>query len=115
MKLFDTETIIDMIRSSKYEHGSISIITLIEFLRGIKDERRSKIKKLLEESFEVVWLDNDVIQLYCKMYQELKENGELLPDADLLIAATAISKGLDLVSNDIHFEKLKPFGLNLVK
>jgi len=115
MKLFDTETIIDMMVYDKHEHGSISIITLIEFLRGIGDEKRNEVKKLLEESFEVVWLDNDIIQLYCKMYQEIKRKGELVPDADLLIAATAISKNLSLVSNDAHFEKLAPFGLNLIK
>ncbi len=113
MKLFDTDAIISMVRANKYEYGSISVITVIEFLRGIKAEKRGAVKKLLEESFNVVWLDNDIIQLYCKIYQELKEKGELIPDADLLIAATAISKNFDLISNDTHFEKIVQFGLKL--
>lgn len=115
MKLFDTETTINMIRTNKYEEGSISIITLIEFLRGVSDEKRSTVKSLLEESFDIVWLDNDIIQIYCRIYRELKRKGEPVPDADLLIAATAISKRLELFSNDIHFEKLVPFGLKLIK
>ncbi|MEM1985274.1 MAG: PIN domain-containing protein [Nitrososphaeria archaeon] len=115
MKLFDTEVTINMIRTNKYEEGSISIITLIEFLRGISGEKRGTVKGLLEESFDIIWLDNDIIQIYCRIYQELKSKGELVPDADLLIAATAISKKLELVSNDIHFEKLIPFGLKLIK
>lgn len=115
MKLFDTEATISMIRSNKYEHGSIPIITLIEFLRDVKDEKRDIIKKLLEASFDIIWINNDIIKLYCKIYQELKRRGELVPDADLLIAVTAFSKKFDLVSNDVHFGKLIPFGLKLIK
>jgi predicted nucleic acid-binding protein len=37
----------------------------------------------------------------------------LLPDADLLIAATAIANDLVLETNDSHFSRLKPFGLKL--
>ncbi|MEM4177599.1 MAG: hypothetical protein QXK55_03100 [Nitrososphaeria archaeon] len=44
MKLFDTEVTINMIRTNKYEEGSISIITLIEFLRGISGEKRGTVK-----------------------------------------------------------------------
>lgn len=70
MKLFGTETIIGMMVSDKHEYGSISIITLIEFLRGVCDEKRNEVKRLLEESFEVVWFDNDIIPLYCKRNQK---------------------------------------------
>jgi predicted nucleic acid-binding protein len=47
--------------------------------------------------------------------KEIKRKDALVPDVDLLIAATAISKNLSLISNDVHFEKLVPFGLNLIK
>ena len=47
--------------------------------------------------------------------KEIKRKDALVPDVDLLIAATAISKNLSLVLNDVHFEKLIPFGLNLIK
>jgi predicted nucleic acid-binding protein len=35
---------------------------------------------LLEESYEVLGLNNDVILKYCEIYEELKRRGELLPD-----------------------------------
>ncbi|KXA93708.1 twitching motility protein PilT, partial [candidate division MSBL1 archaeon SCGC-AAA259E22] len=37
----------------------------------------------------------------------LKEEGETLPDADLLVASTAIAYDLVLKSGDGHFERLE--------
>lgn len=37
----------------------------------------------------------------------------MLPDADLLIAATAIAHDLILETKDAHFLRLKSFGLRL--
>ncbi|ADT85057.1 hypothetical protein TERMP_02083 [Thermococcus barophilus MP] len=46
----------------------------------------------------------------------MKRNGELIEDADLLIAATAIAKGYTLWTRNIkHFERLEKFGLRLFK
>lgn len=112
--IFDTDYIIELLRKKKYETGSISIITLIEALRGIDKKRRSKIKRLLEESFEILNLDNEIILSYCDIYDKIKSKGELIPDADLLIAATAISKNLGLKSKDQHFTRLRKLGLEII-
>ncbi len=53
-------------------------------------------KKTLEDLFSVVFIDNDIIDNYCELCSKLKEEGRLIEDADLLIAATAISKNLVL-------------------
>ena len=37
----------------------------------------------------------------------------LLPDADLLIAATALSNDSMLITGDIQFERLRKFGLSM--
>jgi tRNA(fMet)-specific endonuclease VapC len=37
----------------------------------------------------------------------------LLPDADLLVAATGIAHDLVLETKDAHFLRLKPLGLKL--
>jgi len=39
--LFDTSILIDMIKEGAYKEDSISVITLIEILRGIKEKRES--------------------------------------------------------------------------
>ena len=70
-------------------------------------------KGLLEESFDTVGLDNRVILTYCDLYRMLRERGEVVPDADLLIAATAISRDVPLVTGDRHFQRLVEFGLKI--
>ena len=113
MRLIDTSVLIDDIGRGVYEEGYISVITLIEVLRGLRREKRAAAKELLEKSFGVLPLDNDVVTRYCEIYAELKRRGSLLPDADLLIAATAISKGLVLVTMDKGFERLRGMGLRM--
>ncbi len=114
MNLLDTGIVIDIMENNNYNPALISPITLLEVLRGIDDKKRPIAKQLLEESFTVLNLDNSIIEAYCKMYRKLKQEGNLLPDADLLIAATAIAHDLTLETKDAHFQRLKPFGLKLV-
>jgi predicted nucleic acid-binding protein len=107
MTLFDTSFLLDILEERRFEEGSISVITLIEILKGIRKEKRAMVKKLLEESFDVIGLDNEVIETYCELYNELKKRGMAMPDADLLIASAALSKKLKLKTKDKDFEKLK--------
>jgi len=113
LSLLDTDAVIDLLRRRAYEPGSISAITLVEVLRGISGERREGVKGLLEESFDTVGLDNRVILTYCDLYRTLRERGEAIPDADLLIAATAISRDVPLMTGDQHFQRLEEFGLKI--
>ncbi|MEM3402468.1 MAG: type II toxin-antitoxin system VapC family toxin [Candidatus Hadarchaeales archaeon] len=114
MNLLDTDVIINLLREKRYEAGAISVLTLIELLRGLTAEKRTQTKKLLEESFTVLGIDNKIIEIYCSLYQEVKRRGMLLPDADLLIAATAMSHGLALkTANKQHFKRLEKLGLKL--
>jgi predicted nucleic acid-binding protein len=113
MTLLDTDIIIDMLRERKHEAGAISIITLIEVLRGLEASKRKKVKELLEKSFDLMNLDNKAIETYCNLYRKLKEDGTPIPDADLLIAATAISNNIALKTKDEHFKILRHYGLKL--
>ncbi|MEM2815567.1 MAG: PIN domain-containing protein [Candidatus Bathyarchaeia archaeon] len=113
MNLLDTDVIIEMLRKKEYESGAISLITLIEVLRGLKAEKRPEVKRLLEESFTLLNIDNKTIETYCTLYGKLREEGTPIPDADLLIAATAIAHNLQLKTKDEHFQKLTTLGLTL--
>jgi predicted nucleic acid-binding protein len=57
MSLIDTSVLIDNTRRGVYEEGAISIITLIEVLRGLASEKRIGAKELLERSYEVIYLN----------------------------------------------------------
>ena len=113
MNLLDTGIVIDNMEKDSYFPAVISAITLIEVLRGVDDGKRLAARQLLEESFSVLNLDNNIIEAYCRIYRILKEKGNLLPDADLLIAATAIAHDLTLETKDAHFHRLKALGLKL--
>lgn len=114
MSLIDTSTLVDNIRRGVYEEGAISVITLIEVLRGVPSEKRLKVKELLEKSYNIINIDNEVILKYCELYDTLRQRGLLIPDADLLIAAMAIVNNLTLVTRDRDFERLKDLGLKLI-
>ena len=113
MNLLDTGIIIEMLKQKRYSLGAISPLALIEVLRGVESKKRTRVKQLLEESFSVVNIDNSIIETYCDIYCKLKKEGTQLPDADLLIAASAMAHNLILETNDEHFQRLQPLGLKL--
>jgi predicted nucleic acid-binding protein len=101
------------LKKDSYAPAVISSVTLMEVLRGIADNKRLQVRQLLEESYSILSLDNSVIEAYCKIYRKLKEEGNLLPDTDLIIAATAIAYKLVLETKDAHFLRLKALGLKI--
>jgi len=113
LNLLDTGIIIEMLKQKRYIPGVISPLTLIEVLRGVESKKRKRVKQLLEESFSVINIDNAIIETYCDIYGALKKEGNSLPDADLLIASSAIAHNLILDTNDEHFKRLKILGLKL--
>jgi len=113
MKLVDTSILIEWLRREELREGHISIITLIEILRGVPAHKRREVKLALEEIYTIIPLDNEVIQEYCKLYEALKRRGIKISDADLLIAASAKAKNLTLVTADKGFERLRGFGVKI--
>ena len=61
MKLFDTSVVIEHIKRGVFEKGAISVITLIEILRGVAPEKRARVKELLEKVHSAVDISNSVI------------------------------------------------------
>ena len=113
MKLFDTNIVIQELKNGEYQHGEISVLTLIEILRGVPEEKRDSLKENLEELYIIQSISNPVILEYCRLYSSLKDEGKILPDADLIIAATALTESIVLVSKDPDFEKIQKYGLTL--
>jgi predicted nucleic acid-binding protein len=87
-------------KKNNYAPALISSITLMEVLRGIEEKRRFQIREFLEGSYSILSLDYKTIEAYCKIYRKLKEEGNLIPDADFIIAATAIAYDLVLETKD---------------
>ncbi len=115
--LIDTDILIDYVKGF-VELPKVPIfiseITLYEFVRGTKDVKRAK--KLLEETFVVVYNNNEILLKAAEIWIALKESDEIVDDRDILIASAAIAKNLPLMTRNLkHFKRLERFGLRLLR
>ncbi len=90
---------------------SINIISYYEILRGLKDLGNEKKLRKFEEFVQVnelISIRKETIEKAAEIYAYLKKKGNLIEDADILIASIAIVEGLVLITNNIdHFERIK--------
>ncbi|MDL2124390.1 MAG: type II toxin-antitoxin system VapC family toxin [Deltaproteobacteria bacterium] len=90
---------------------TINIISYYEILRGLKDlgneEKLRRFDKFIQEN-ELVFIKKDTIEKAAEIYAYLKKEGNLIEDADILMASTAIVEDLVLITNNIkHFKRVK--------
>jgi tRNA(fMet)-specific endonuclease VapC len=93
----------------------LSCITYYEVKRGLLAINASRQLADFHQfciDYEVLFLDDiEIIERACKIHVDLKIKGRPIQDADVLIAATAITRGLVLVSNDSDLLRVE--GLSL--
>jgi len=116
--LIDTDSLIDYYREklelNPEDTYHISEITAYELVRGTKDIEETK--RMIEESFTIIWLDNRIMIKASQIWRDLKKKGELVEDRDLLIGATAIVGGLRLFTGNAgHYDKLRQYELNFYR
>ena len=59
------------------------------------------------QKYQTLFLDDlEIIEKSCEIHAQLKAKGTLIQDADVLIAATAITRDLILVSNDSDLSRI---------
>ncbi len=82
---------------------SISIITRYEVLRGLNAKNAGgQLRKFaaLCASLQILPLSDAVVVRAANIYAALHQSGQLIGDADILIAATALENGLALATNN---------------
>lgn len=102
------------------ESVAIAAITASELLHGVlrasSELRRSRRERFVEEvlsSVPVLAFDLEVARLYSRLWVDLQAAGTPIGAQDLMIAATALSHGLRLLTHNVrHFERIE--GLELV-
>lgn len=89
----------------------ISTISYYEIWRGllaIQASRKMIDFKAFVEQHPMVGIDSQpVLDQASQIYATLKRQGNLILDADILIAAVALTNELILVTADRHFERLE--------
>ncbi len=111
--LKDNEKIKRIARRKALEGKKIFIngISYYEIKRGLlAANATTKLTKFesLCKTLGLVLLDTrDIFDIASKVYANLKQRGELLKDADILIASTVIHKNFILVSADTDFNRIK--------
>ena len=91
---------------------AISVITVHEYLRGIyylywdRKELRDKLREAREDlrRFEIIPFDEEIAEVAAEIDAKLVRSGTPIGYPDVVIAATALSRDLTLVTRNIrHF------------
>jgi tRNA(fMet)-specific endonuclease VapC len=96
---------------SEHYRFTISIITRYEILRGLKakgaQQQASRFEDFCAKN-RVLSITDDVVIRATDIYADLYKRGELIGDADILIAASALVNGFAIVTNnEDHFKRVK--------
>jgi len=88
------------------EGFSLSVIVAMEFCEGFADGDLWSAWGFLD-LFHRVPVDDQVAFRASRIRRNLRDTGQLLPDNDILIAATALESGEPLVTkNAVHFGRI---------
>jgi len=122
--LFDTNAVSELLRKRpaplyldwiaqiSREDQFTSAVSIGELYRGAyrsekPDFHLERIESQILPSLTVLPFDTPTAKVYGRIYSHLASSGQILEDADLQIAATAIHHGLDLVTGNLrHFERI---------
>ena len=121
MILLDTDVCIEILRGNRQvidkrlegdDRVAVSFMTVGELYYGAeKSKNRSRNKHVVDEfilSIDVINTDMDILKRFGEIKAGLNLKGNPLADADILIAATCLSKCDKLVTgNSKHFEKIE--------
>ncbi len=105
--------VIPKAREYLLEHGqfTFSIITRFEILRGLKAKGATRQAIVFDEFCArntILPLTDEVVVKAADIYADLRGRGELIGDADILIAASALVRGLGVVTNnEAHFQRIR--------
>ena len=76
-------------------------------LLAVNATRKLQIYYEIRKDLQMLFLDSEeVFDKAAEIHADLKRRGEPIQDADILIAATALTTDLILVSNDSHFQRI---------
>ena len=95
---------------SSYSQLTVSIVTRFEILRGLNAKNATSQATAFNamcQTMEVLPLTDAVIVRAAGIYGKLHRTGQLIGNADILIAATCLENGCETVTNNTsHFSRI---------
>lgn len=92
------------------EEGCMSAISYYEIKRGLLARNATRKLDIFEEfcsEIKILFLDSQgIFDKASEIYADLRQRGRLISDADILIAATAITQDSILVSDNSDFLRI---------
>ena len=104
---------------SAYGYYSISVITVLEIVKGFhKLQREDRVQQFLDglPGVELLTLDQRSAALAGRIYADLERIGQPIGRADPMIAAIALRHGLTLITGNLsHYLRIQAlgYGINL--
>jgi tRNA(fMet)-specific endonuclease VapC len=96
---------------AEHSRFTLSIITRYEILRGLKAKGATRQVMIFDRFYArnaILPLTEEAIVRAADIYADLSRSGELIGDADILIAASALVHGLGVVTNnENHFKRVR--------
>jgi predicted nucleic acid-binding protein len=102
---------VELLTSLRTEGLAISLITYGEIYEGTYFGRDPAAAERGFRQFlrrvDALPLNRPILRTFARLRGELRSRGQLIPDADRLIAATALHHGLSLVTRNLgHFRRV---------
>lgn len=95
---------------------AVSVISCGEIYEGLLRDPQSARRVAQFERFtttvDIVTLDARAARVYARIRSQLRAQGQLIPDNDTWIAATALAYHFTLVSRDQHFSRIPDLNLS---
>ncbi len=123
--IFDTDVLIWYMRGNKkaftlienHENFSVSVVTYIELVQGMRNKNElTELRKAFREWKTEILYINEEISAKAMFYVERHYLAHAMQLADALIAATAVSAGLPLITgNDKHYKAIKELEIKRFK
>lgn len=102
----------NFLKNHEQSSFALSVIVAMEYCEGFPDEDLWKADRFLK-SFRWVSVSDAVAINASRIRRRLRQEGQLIPDGDVLIAASALTEKVKLVTaNPQHFDRIE--GLEII-
>lgn len=88
-------------------------LTLVELWNGAQGKAEKSVLEELEDELQLYAINDQVWAKACSLARRCRDKGVTAPTTDVVVAACAVTHGLELEHADSHFDKILPIAAKL--